>query len=84
MHPPPSQVWANLTLMMECTPESSRCYSVYSVAASKKAHTMSHGMGSDLSGFMQGTYEEAKGGGEGELQRLNFWWCLVVWMHDWW
>ncbi len=31
MHPPPSPAWSNFTLMMECTPESSRCYSVYSV-----------------------------------------------------
>jgi hypothetical protein len=31
VHPPPSPAWANFTLMMECTPESSRCYSVYSV-----------------------------------------------------
>jgi hypothetical protein len=29
--PPPSPAWANFTLMMECTPESSRCYSVYPV-----------------------------------------------------
>ncbi len=28
---PPSPAWANFTLMMECTPESSRCYSVNSV-----------------------------------------------------
>ncbi len=31
MHPPPLPAWANFTLMMECTPESSRCYSVYYV-----------------------------------------------------
>jgi len=31
VHPPPSPVQANFTLMIECTPESSRCYSVYSV-----------------------------------------------------
>ncbi len=31
MHPPPSSARANFTLMIECTPESSRCYSVYSV-----------------------------------------------------
>ncbi len=31
VHPPPAPAWANFTLMMECTPESSRCYSVYSV-----------------------------------------------------
>jgi hypothetical protein len=31
MHPPPSPAWANFTLMIECKPESSRCYSVYSV-----------------------------------------------------
>ncbi len=29
--PPPSPAWANFTLMMECTPESSRCNSMYSV-----------------------------------------------------
>ncbi len=29
--PPPSPAWANFTLMMECTPESSHYYSVYSV-----------------------------------------------------
>ncbi len=26
--PPPSPAWANFTLMIECTPESCRCYSV--------------------------------------------------------
>ncbi len=31
MNPPPSPAWANFTLMMECTPESECCYSVYSV-----------------------------------------------------
>ncbi len=31
VHPPPSPAWANFTLMIECKPESSRCYSVYSV-----------------------------------------------------
>jgi hypothetical protein len=31
VHPPPSPAWANFTLLMECTPESSRYYSVYSV-----------------------------------------------------
>ena len=31
VHPPPLPAWANFTLMMECTPESSRCYSVYSM-----------------------------------------------------
>jgi hypothetical protein len=29
--PPPPPAWANFTLMIKCTPESSRCYSVYSV-----------------------------------------------------
>jgi hypothetical protein len=29
--PPPSPAWANFTLMIECTPESNCCYSVYSV-----------------------------------------------------
>jgi hypothetical protein len=32
--PPPSPAWANFTRMMECMPESSRCYSVYSVVVS--------------------------------------------------
>ncbi len=31
LHPPPLPAWANFTLMMERTPESSVCYSVYSV-----------------------------------------------------
>ncbi len=31
MHPPPSPDQANFTLMTECTPESRRYYSVYSV-----------------------------------------------------
>ncbi len=29
MHPPPIPAWANFTLMIECTPESDYCYSVY-------------------------------------------------------
>ncbi len=29
--PPPTPAWANFTLMIECTPESDCCYSVYSV-----------------------------------------------------
>jgi hypothetical protein len=33
MHPPPSPGQANFTLMTECTPESRRYYSVYSVRA---------------------------------------------------
>jgi hypothetical protein len=37
VHPPPSPAWANFTLMMECTPESSRCYSVYSVVCTQFA-----------------------------------------------
>ena len=31
MHPPPSPARSNFTLVTECTPESSRCNSVYSV-----------------------------------------------------
>ncbi len=31
VHPPPPPAWAHFTLMMECTPESDCCYSVYSV-----------------------------------------------------
>ncbi len=37
MHPPPSPAWANFTLMIECTLESSRCYSVYSVVLTVKS-----------------------------------------------
>jgi hypothetical protein len=33
--PPPTPAWANFTLMMESTPESSRCYSVYSAVEQK-------------------------------------------------
>ncbi len=32
MHPPPSSARANFTLLTECTPEISGCYSVYSVS----------------------------------------------------
>ncbi len=31
MQPPPSPAWPNFDLMTECTPESRRYYSVYSV-----------------------------------------------------
>ncbi len=34
MHPPLLPARANFTLMMECTPENSGCYSVYSVVCS--------------------------------------------------
>ncbi len=34
MHPPPSTARANFTLMIECTPESSGYYSLYSVVES--------------------------------------------------
>ncbi len=40
MHPPPSPARANFTLMTECTPESRRYYSVYSVEESLKGKTM--------------------------------------------
>ncbi len=33
MHPPPSPARSSFTLMTECTPESSGCYSVYSVVS---------------------------------------------------
>jgi hypothetical protein len=33
VHPPPSPARANFTLITECTPEGSRCNSVYSVVA---------------------------------------------------
>ncbi len=36
MHPPPSPARANFTLMIECTPESSGYYSVYSVVHTHK------------------------------------------------
>ncbi len=39
MHPPPSPAWANFTLMMECTPESSCYYSGYSVSFSTPPRT---------------------------------------------
>ncbi len=29
--PPPSAAWADFSIMLECTPESGRCHSVYSV-----------------------------------------------------
>jgi hypothetical protein len=28
VHPPPSPDWANFTLKIECTPESSRCMNI--------------------------------------------------------
>ncbi len=31
VHPRASSVWANFSIVMECTPESRRCHSVYSV-----------------------------------------------------
>jgi hypothetical protein len=34
--PPPLPAWANITLMMECMPESSRCNPVYSVLLKKQ------------------------------------------------
>jgi hypothetical protein len=37
VHPPTSPARANFTLMTECTPESSRCYSVYSVEGATSA-----------------------------------------------
>jgi hypothetical protein len=39
---PPSPAWANFTLMMECTPESSRCFSVYSVTRTDPPPTAGH------------------------------------------
>jgi hypothetical protein len=35
VHSPLSPAWANFTLMMECTPESRRYFSVYSVTCTK-------------------------------------------------
>ncbi len=32
--PPPSPAWTNFSIMMECTPESGRCHSAYSVVGS--------------------------------------------------
>jgi hypothetical protein len=37
VHPPPSPDWANFSTLMECTPESGRCHSVYSVVLWKVA-----------------------------------------------
>ncbi len=37
VHLPPSLGWADFTILMECTPESGRCHSVYSVV--KLNHT---------------------------------------------
>jgi hypothetical protein len=39
--PPHSPAWANFTLMMECTPESSRFFSVYSVVGQTKNSRLS-------------------------------------------
>ncbi len=39
--PPTPPAWAYFTLMMECTPESSRCYSVYSVVPANE-HSCAH------------------------------------------
>ncbi len=36
VHPPPSPAQPNFTLMTECTPESGRYYSVYSVGTAKR------------------------------------------------
>ncbi len=36
VHPPTPPAWANFTLMMEFTPESDCCYSVYSVDLTEK------------------------------------------------
>ncbi len=47
MHPPPSPARANFTLMTECTPESSSCYSVYSVVSTTRVTC-----GSKLSMFL--------------------------------
>jgi hypothetical protein len=33
MHPPSLPAWANFSIMMECTPESGRCHSVYTLSA---------------------------------------------------
>ncbi len=38
MHPPPTSAWANFTLMMECTPESSRYYFVLCGVKHLKGH----------------------------------------------
>ncbi len=38
MHPPASPAWANFTLMMECTPESSVCYSVVQVLSASTVY----------------------------------------------
>jgi hypothetical protein len=33
MHPPPSPAWVIFSILMECTPESGRCHSAYSVVS---------------------------------------------------
>jgi hypothetical protein len=48
VHPPPSPARANFTLMTECTPESSRYYSVYSVIVTV-SKTVKKGLLSSLS-----------------------------------
>jgi hypothetical protein len=37
---PPSPAWVDFTLMMECTPESGRCHSVYSVVRALRCHSV--------------------------------------------
>ncbi len=46
--PLPSPAWANFTLMMECAPESSRCYSVYSVQLPSPQSTYTHRIPQDM------------------------------------
>ena len=42
MHPPPLPARANFTLMTECTPESSGCYSVYSYSVGQTLSIVLH------------------------------------------
>ena len=65
--PPPSLAWANFfTLMMKCTPESSVCYSVYSVGISMvNTRERPETRGRALTGILSGlSVREEKGAGD--------------------
>jgi hypothetical protein len=50
VHPPPSPAWANFTLMIEYTPESDCCYSVYFVNIITAGNSISSQLGSSCHG----------------------------------
>ncbi len=60
----PSPAWANFTLLMECMPESSRCYSVYSVVKCPKLYIPSK----ILLGSCEGTWVLGGGGGANDAK----------------